>query len=157
VERDGRDVSSELDLCSLVLSPEPISEGRATHLLTASVTIPLIRALMQESQVRLHAPAPAGVPGGYPVTVSRAGVELALGSIPMADAVAVNTAAQKFDGVNSVLDDGTVLLDAERVAQLSHVLGPCAERIFISEVEDQAVDLVRRYQAFAMKRGAGIA
>lgn len=156
VEREGRDVSGELDLCSLVLAPEPIAEGRATHLLTASVTIPLIRALLQETPVRLHAPAPAGLPGGYPITAGRAGVELNLGNIPMAGAIATNLAAQKFDGIDSVLDDGTVLLNRDKVAQLAQVLGPCAERISISEVEDQASDLVRRYQAFAQKRGAVI-
>jgi hypothetical protein len=157
VEHDERDVSGELDISSLMLSPEPITEGRATHLLTASVTIPLIRALMQETPVRLHAPAPAGLPGGYPITASRAGVKLNLGGIPMEDAIAVNTAAQEFDGVDRVLDDGTVLLDPDKVAQLEQVLGPCAKRISISEVENQARDLVRRYQAFAKKRGARIA
>jgi hypothetical protein len=141
----------------LILGPEPLTGGRATHLLTASVTIPLTRALMQDVPVALHAPAPAGLPGGYPVTVSRAGVELALGSIPLAEAIAANTAAQRFDGVETVLDDGTVLLNPDNVAQLQSVLGPCAARISISEVEDQATDLVRRYQAFAKKRGAGSA
>ena len=157
VEHQGKDMSGQLDLRDLMLGPEPLTGGRATHLLTASVTIPLIRALMQDVPVALHAPAPAGLPGGYPVTVSRAGVELALGSIPLADAIAANTAAQRFDGVDAVLDDGTVVLDPDNVAQLQSVLGPCAERISISEVEDQATDLVRRYQAFAKKRGAGSA
>lgn len=154
VEHDGRDMSKELDLRGMMLSTEPIAEGRATHLLTASVTIPLIRALMQEAPVRLHVPAPTGLPGGYPVTASRGGVELNLGNIRLADAIAANTAAQKFDGIESVLDNGTVLLDPERVEQLGSVLGPCAERISISEVEEQATDLVQRYQAFAKRRGA---
>lgn len=157
VEQEGQDMSGQLDLRDLMLVPEPITGGRATHLLTASVTIPLIRALMQDVPLALHVPAPVGLPGGYPVTVSRAGVELALGSIPLADAIAANTAAQRFDGIDAVLDDGTVVLDPGNVARLQSVLGPCAGRISISEVEDQATDLVRRYQAFAKKRGSGSA
>jgi NAD(P)-dependent dehydrogenase (short-subunit alcohol dehydrogenase family) len=157
VEKEGCDVSGELDLLSLMLAPEPITEGRATHLLTASTAIPLIRALMQEEPVQLHAPAPGGLPGGYPITAHRAGVEPALDGIPMADAVTANTAAQKFDGVDRILDDGTVVLDPEGVLQLQSVLGSCAGRISISDVEEQATDLVRRYQAFAKKRGVGIA
>ena len=154
VEHQGRDMSGQLDLRDLILAPEPITGGRATHLLTASVTIPLVRALMQDVPIALHVPAPAGLPGGYPVTVSRAGVELALGSIPLADAITANTEAQRFDGVDAVLDDGTVVLNPDNVAKLQSVLGPCAARISMSEVEDQATDLVRRYQAFAKKRGA---
>jgi hypothetical protein len=157
VKKDGCDVSSELDPLSLMLAPEPITEGRATHLLTASTTIPLIRALMREEPVPLHAPAPGGLPGGYPITANRAGVEPALDGIPMADAVAANIAAQKFDGVDRILDDGTVVLDPEGVLQLQSALGLCAGRISISDVEEQAADLVRRYQAFARKRGVGIA
>ena len=157
VELQGQDMSGRLDLRDLILVPEPITGGRATHLLTASVTIPLIRALMQDVPVALHVPAPSRTAGGYPVAVSRAGVELALGSIPLADAIAANTAAQRFDGVDAVLDDGTVVLNPENVAQLQSVLGQCAERISIADIEDQATDLVRRYQAFAEKRGVGSA
>jgi hypothetical protein len=157
VAKDGRDVSSELDLRSLVLAPEPIAAGRATHLLTASTAIPLIRALIQEDPIALHAPAPGGLPGGYPVMASGAGVEPSLNGIPIADAIAANTASQKFDGIDRILDDGTVVLDPERVLQLQSVLGLSAERVSISEVEEQAAELVRRYTAFAKKRGTGSA
>lgn len=157
VLKDERDVSGELDLRSLMLAPEPMTEGRATHLLTASTAIPLIRALLQEKPVPMHTPSPNGLPGGYPIIASNRGVELALDSIPLADAVAANTEAQRFDGVDRILDDGTVILNPENVQQLQSVLGPSAGRISISEVEEQAADLVRRYTAFAKKRGMGSA
>jgi hypothetical protein len=65
----------------------------------------------------------------------------------------VNTASQKFDGIDCVLDDGTVVLDPGNVEQLRKILGDCAARISLAEVETQAAELVRRYQAFAEKRG----
>lgn len=151
---DGYDVTEKIAIRRLVFSPEPIPEGRLTHLLTASSTIPLIRALLQDVPVPLHVPAPGGLPGGYPVSASRAGVELALGEIPLRDAVSVNEKSQIFDGISSILHDGTVVLADDNVRQLKSVLGECPRQIAISVVEEQAADLVARYQKYAEKRGS---
>jgi hypothetical protein len=64
--------------------------GRATHQLTAAAAIATLDALLSHTPRRLHVPAPGGRPGGYPVTISRAGVELDLpDGVSEADAVAV--------------------------------------------------------------------
>src|SRR5207247_3376230 len=59
-------------------APYPLPSGRATHVLTAAATAATVDALLSSTPRRLHVPAPAGRPGGYPVLVSRAGVELDL-------------------------------------------------------------------------------
>jgi hypothetical protein len=153
VECDGQDVTGDLNVRELVLSPEPIPEGQVTHLLTAGSTIPLICALLQEAPVFLHAPGPFGLPGGYPVYASSSGVELALGGIPLAEAIMVNEQSQTFDGISHVLEDGTVVLAEENASQLQSVLGDCHRRIEIADVEAQAEDLVRRFQTYASRRG----
>ena len=154
IERGGRNIAEEVDVREMVLAGRPIAHGRATHLLTAGSAMPLMEALLQEKPVALHAPAPHGLPGGYPVTVSRAGVELRLGMIPLADAIRVNESSQVFDGIGGVLEDGTVELVEENARQLESLLGECPRRITIADVEEQAEDLVARYQAFAARRGA---
>ncbi|HEX4020918.1 MAG TPA: hypothetical protein VHX63_07235 [Acidobacteriaceae bacterium] len=153
IESDGHDVTDRLDSRQLVLSPEPIPEGRVMHLLTAGSTIPLMRALLQSAPVFLHTPAPNGLPGGYPVHASQSGVKLALGSIPIAEAITVNEQSQVYDGISQVLEDGTVVLAEDRAQQLQNVLGMCPRRIAISDVEAQAKDLVSRFQTYATRRG----
>lgn len=153
VECDGQDVTSDLNVRELVLSPEPIPEGQITHLLTAGSAIPLIRALLQELPAFLHAPGPIGLPGGYPVYAASSGVELALGGIPLAEAITVNEQSQPFDGISHVFEDGTVVLAEENASQLQSILGDCPRRIEIADVNAQAEELVRRFQTYASRRG----
>lgn len=154
IERSGENITAEVDVREMVLAPQPIAHGRATHLLTAASAMPLMEALLQEKPAALHAPAPHGLPGGYPVQASRAGVELRLGMIPLPEAIRVNESSQVFDGIGGVLEDGTVELVEENARRLESVLGECPRRITIADVEEQAEDLVARYRAFAARRGA---
>lgn len=153
VECDGHDVTETLDLRNIVFSPELIPEGRVRHLLTAGSAVPLIRALLQESPTYLHAPGPAGLPGGYPVNASGSGVTLALGSIPLEEAMRVNEASQIFDGISRILEDGTVVLEEESASQLQNILGECSRRIEIANVDEQASELADRLRVYANSRG----
>ena len=75
VTRAGRDVTREVDAETLLRAPYPLAWGPVMHFLTAGSAVRLVGALGSEAPVRLHAPGPAGLPGGYPVLASRAGVE----------------------------------------------------------------------------------
>lgn len=153
VECDGKDVTAMLDLHDVVVGPEPILAGRVTHWLTASSAIPLIRAFLQSNPEPHHAPGPAGLPGGYPVQVSSTGLELNLGDISIEAAKAVNLKSHRFDGIDRVLDDGTVILAEENVQRLRSVFGQCADRIELATVQEQSADLVSRLHTYAASRG----
>lgn len=153
INKDGRDVTEQLDASATMFTPITIAQGRATHLLTASVTLPLLRALLGENQVSLHAPGVHGLPGGYPVLASRAGVELNLQGVEREQAIAINQQSQPFDGIEAVLADGTVVVKQENAAQLKKIIGYCPTRIPLAEVQNQARELVRVYQNFAKEKG----
>jgi hypothetical protein len=71
--------------------------------LTASSVLSVLRALMSDRPSLVHAPAPGGLPGGYPVLASRSGVELSLPEgLAEADAVRINQKGQYADGVQSI-------------------------------------------------------
>ena len=94
----------------LFRAPYPLPTGRETHELTAAATAHAVRALLGDRPVATHAPAPGGRPGGYPVRVSRAGVELDLPEgLDESAAVALNERAARWDGIDRIEDDGTIV------------------------------------------------
>lgn len=71
--------------------------------LTASSVLSVIRALVSDRPTLVHAPAPGGLPGGYPVLASRDGFELSLPEgMDEAEAVRINNAGQYADGIAAI-------------------------------------------------------
>lgn len=71
--------------------------------LTASSVLSVLRALLNDRPSLVHAPAPGGLPGGYPVLASRSGFELSLPEgLTEAEAIAINQQGQFADGVQSI-------------------------------------------------------
>jgi hypothetical protein len=120
---------------SLFHEPYPLPAGRELHSFTASLTARLVRALLSEQPVRVHAPAPAGRPGGYPLLVSRERIELDLpAGLDEAAAIAVNERAAHWDGIERIEADGTVVFTE------ATGLG----RVAPDEVEEAAAELEAR-------------
>ena len=76
---------------------------------TAAAAARLFTALLGDEPAPDHVPAPAGLPGGYPVLAGGMRVELDL-RWPVEEAIAVNEAGGRFDGVERIDADGTVTL-----------------------------------------------
>ena len=105
----GQRLDDEL-VRELFRAPYPLPSGRETHDLTAAATVHAVQALLGDTPVATHAPAPGGRPGGYPVRVSRAGVELDLpDDLYEAAAVALNERAARWDGIERIEADGTIV------------------------------------------------
>ncbi len=97
------------DIDRLLREPYHLSAGTGSHQLTAATVAGLVHALIGDQPERLNVPSPAGLPGGYPVTVSRSGVELDLPSgVSLSEAVEVNERAAVFDGIARVDSAGTI-------------------------------------------------
>ncbi|MEA2279537.1 MAG: hypothetical protein QOK21_144 [Solirubrobacteraceae bacterium] len=105
------------DVEALFAVPYPTLDGRDAQGLTAAAAVAVVEGLLGDVPVTGHVPAPAGRPGGYPVRLSRGGIELDLpASLPEADAIALNARAASWDGVQGIEADGTVVL-TERAAE----------------------------------------
>jgi hypothetical protein len=149
----GKEITSELDSCSLLFSPFALTKGPATHFLTAGATVRLISVLQSEASARLHVPAPSGLAGGYPVCVDRSGISLDLGTISRDAAVAVNERSHSFDGIEEICPDGTAVIGEGGSAMLCGLIGYAPDRVTISDVHEQASELVARFRAYASDQG----
>ena len=129
----------------LVRTPWPLPQGRDTHELSAAATADAVRALLRDEPTATHAPAPNGLPGGYPVRLSRRGVELDLPAhLTREEAIALNERAARFDGIERIEPDGTIVFTGEVAAGTERLLGLRLERVRPDEVDALAGELAAR-------------
>lgn len=125
--------------------PYPIPYDLDFNLITVSATLPVLEGLCSVAVTRTHAPAPNGLPGGYPVKVSAEGVELDLApDWAEEQAVAVNRAGFPFDGIENLEDDGTVVFTGPAVTALEEITGRRVERMRVDDVPALAARLTER-------------
>ncbi|WP_030646340.1 MULTISPECIES: hypothetical protein [Streptomyces] len=130
--------------------------GKEGQQLTATSAARLLLALLSLTEHTLHAPAPGGMTGGYPVRVSRDGVRLDLppGTTPSA-AQAVNRRCQLLDGIERVAANGTVQFTEERMAVMREMLGYHCTELKVADARSAATELAGRYDAFLRRHGLG--
>jgi len=76
----------------------------------ASSAVKNMMAIAGDTNEYTHAPSPNGLIGGYPVRLSARGAEVILpGELTLEEAVEINKAAERFDGVERIEDDGTIV------------------------------------------------
>jgi hypothetical protein len=157
VEHDGVDVTEESEARELLFSPYPLVDGPDWHYLSASSAVGLVQGLLSDEEVFLHTPGPRGLPGGYPVTVSKEGIELRLPpDLSLKSAVEINRASHPFDGIQNIESDGTVVFCQESVEAMRKVLGYECERLFPWEAEQRARELVDRFRIYASQYGVNL-
>ncbi len=157
VEREGVDVTDEVRADELLFAPYPITSGRATHFLTAGSALRLIRALLSKSKIFLHAPAPYGLPGGYPIVASAEGVRPALpDGLSLDEAISINERSHRFDGIETIERDGSVVFRADAAEALRETLGYDCARLHPTEADARGEELVARFREYARRHGVDI-
>jgi hypothetical protein len=141
---DGRPLP-DTSVREYLIAPYPLPSGRATHTLTAAAAVATVDALLSSTPQKLHAPAPGGRPGGYPVIVSRAGIELDLpDGVSEADAIAINSVAARWDGIERIAADGTLTYTAALSDEIDRHLGLRLTEIKLDEQAAVADELASR-------------
>jgi hypothetical protein len=154
---EGQDVSDKVDANALLLAPYPLTPGSPSCLLTAATAVRLICALFSERETYLHAPAPHGLPGGYPIIVHGGDVQPAdLGGLSLAEAIDINERSHRFDGVERIEDDGTVVFCPRDVQILRETLGCDFDRMKPAESEERARELMTRFREYAARHGVNL-
>lgn len=126
--------------------------GKEGQQLTASSAASVVRAALAAEPALVHAPAPGGLPGGYPVLLSRTGAELALpsGTSPAA-AQKINEECQVIDGISAILPDGTIEFERKNMTVMRELLGYDVASIHVDEARPAAEELAARYEEFVRR------
>lgn len=152
---DGEDVTHSLDL-ETVFDLLPTKFNRSvkdgSQLITAASATVVFNSMVNDIETITHVPGPNGLPGGYPVRVNAHGVKVVLPpGLTLETAIHINEADLRFDGIDRIEDDGTVVFTEQQMAPLAELLGYSCQRMPIVEVEQWAKELYDKYQAFAEK------
>lgn len=154
IEHRGVDVTKAVGGDELLFAPYAIPPGTAIHFLTAGCTVRLIRAFLSDDEVLIHTPAPEGLPGGYPVIVGNRGLQLAsIEALTLEEAIAINERSHRFDGIERIEADGTVVFCPEASEVLKTALGYDCERLLPGDSEERAKELITRFKEYAKRHG----
>lgn len=95
---------------TLAYAGHPFPTGPVYNVITAASALPVIKAMLPGGDdLRFSAPAPQGLPGGYPVRIQGGEVTLDLPSgVSLDEAIAFNETMSSLDGVQAIDNDGTI-------------------------------------------------
>jgi hypothetical protein len=114
---------------------------------SASSTIKNLMALLFDTGIVTHSPGPHGLPGGYPVRLSAKGAEVVLPEeLTLEEAIRINEAAQRLDGVERIEDDGTVVFADYVVPIMKETLGFDCKQFKPSEIDERAQEMLDLYK-----------
>jgi hypothetical protein len=113
----------------VVFAGAPIVPDRNLNALTAVHALSIVRALLSDGvPLRTSAPSPAGLPGGFPVSIRAGDVALDLpSSLSLEAALDFQIKSARLDGVDSIRDDGTVVFTEASQLHLRDLAGEVAE------------------------------
>ncbi|NEQ67440.1 MAG: hypothetical protein F6K21_18410 [Symploca sp. SIO2D2] len=121
-------------------------------LITAASATTVINAMANNTGKIIHAPAPNGLPGGYPVRVNAQGGEVILpDDLTLDKAIRLNEEGQRFDGIDKIEEDGTVYFTDKEMNIMKYMLGYECRKMTLLESEDIANTLRIKYIEFAKK------
>jgi NAD(P)-dependent dehydrogenase (short-subunit alcohol dehydrogenase family) len=107
-------------------------------------------------ELRMCVPGPNGLPGGYPCRLGQEGAEVVLpDDLTLEDAIEINEKGARFDGIEAVKDDGTVVYLDENVRNMEDVLGYQCKELRISEVDQRAKELNAKLKKCYEKHAIG--
>jgi hypothetical protein len=145
---DWKDVTEKLDADDLLVRANTyMPKGVQDHFIVAASAIKDALHLLNDTQELTYAPGPMGLPGGYPVRIGggKAQVELPE-DITLEDAVRINEESQRRDGIEKVLDNGTVVFPKKTVEIMDEILGYHCESMTLEESGERAKELLAAYK-----------
>jgi hypothetical protein len=110
---------------------------------TASSALVALQALTGETEKSIHLPGIGTLVGGYPVRASKSGIMIDLpDEWSLKQAIEVNEASLKWDGIDEMAQDGTIVFTAKTQVALHKLLGKNIETLSTEIAQDQANDLL---------------
>ena len=144
-----RNVTGQFDLEKMWAARPPTPPGNQSDQMVAASAVKNIAAIINDTNEITHSPGPKGLPGGYPIRLNAQGVEIVLpDELTLEEAIKINEEAQKFDGIERIESDGTVVYTDKSVKIMREMVGYDCTHLRIDESESRARELRALYQSF---------
>jgi len=131
--------------------------GGQINWIVASSAARVILGILNDTNELSHAPGPEGLVGGYPVHLNKEGAKVYIPEgMTREKAIQINEEAQKWDGIEKIKEDGTVIFTDIAYNTFKELLGYDCKELKIDEIEDRAKELGTKFKEFARKHGVKI-
>lgn len=154
-----RDITSEYDLDSLAqMTPCPAEWiSWAAHPLVASSAVRNIMAVLNDTNEFAHSPGPNGLIGGYPLRISATGVKIELPQeLTLEQAVKINADGAKFEGIEEIRGDGTLVVTDEAYEITKKLVGVECREVNPADALDWAKELAPAFRKLGEKYRANV-
>jgi hypothetical protein len=152
---DDKDVTPELNIEQFLNNLTTIGKrpgGPKAHPVVASSVCKIAKGILFDTKEIGHAPGPNGLPGGYPIKIGADGVEVFLPEgLSLEKAVQINEGGNRFDGIESIEGDGTVVLTEKSASIMKALLGFDRRRYTVGACENDYQELSRKFTLWAEK------
>jgi hypothetical protein len=146
---DKEDVTEKINARKLLSTNLPAIVSPETNYVTASSAVRLMQAFLSEEEVYMHAPAPNGLPGGYPVTVNRQGIKPSrIQGLTLEKAIRINEDSHSFDGIQSIEPDGTAIFTESAAEALRKSFNFDCKQLHPDDSESRAEELLSKIQKY---------
>jgi len=157
---EDKDVTKNFDireLASEIPKRAKRTTGNQINWIVASSAVRIILGVLNDTNEITHAPGPEGLVGGYPVRLNREGAKIFLPEgVSRKKAIQINEEAQKYDGIEKIEDDGTVVFTDEAYNTFKDLLGYDCKKMKVEETEERVKELDKLYKSFARKYGVKV-
>ena len=154
----GKDVTSNYDTRELLrgyaskYAPAKLTSWLG-HPRVAASAVKNIAAMINDTNELTNVPGPNGLPGGYTVRLNAKGAEVATPEgLTIEEAIQINKDALKFDGIEEIKDDGTIVFTQESRRLHKEWLGSdIGEDLRLNDVEERAKEMISLIKKLAKK------
>jgi hypothetical protein len=157
---NGSDVSDMIDQSEIfktLTKRHRRTGGIEGQPVTASSAVAVLEALLSPQKLLVHAPGPDGLPGGYPIWLSRTERSISLPKgVSIDDAIKVNEGGQVCDGIDKIDNQGTVYFAAPQQAKMKKFFEYDCKSLTLSDAHDAARELSQKYTGFLQANGLAI-
>jgi hypothetical protein len=147
---NGKEVTDQFNLDELLVDANRyMPKGQADHFIVAASTVKDVMCILDDTNELTYAVGPEGLPGGYPARLSRSGARIDLpDGLTRKEAIRINEESQKFDGIERIENDGTVVFTKNAAKIMDDLLGYKCEKLRPEESERRATELSSAYDKF---------
>ncbi|TDI94412.1 MAG: NAD-dependent epimerase/dehydratase family protein [Caldithrix sp.] len=151
----GQDVTDRFDTLDLMKKAILLyPSGTYFSAVSASSAIQNLGALLSKEAVSIHSPGPNGLPGGYPVILSREGARVDLpADISLDEAININKEAQTYDGIKEIDAGARVHFMPYTIDMMKEVLNFDCIPFTPEECDELAKEQIYRFQELERRCG----
>lgn len=147
---NDKDVTSQFNQDELLVTANRyMPKGQADHFIVAASTVKDVMCILDDTNELTYAVGPEGLPGGYPGRLSRHGARIDLPEeLSRKEAIRINEESQKFDGIERIENDGTVVFTKNATKIMDDLLGYKCDKLRPEESDRKATELSLAYDRF---------